>query len=172
MAKKRITRGRLLAAAAPLVAAGPLAKLALAGDEEQLPAHAGHHDRATGHAAMIGEGAPAVGGPHDLDSLLHPPAPLPHKPGRVREYTLTASDRDVEIAPGVFFPAWTYNGTVPGPVIRATEDDLLRVRFVNGGSHPHPIPLHRLRPRPRSTSTASTRPTWTASSRSSTRAES
>ena len=27
-----------------------------------------------GHAAMIGEGAPAVGGPHDLDALLYPPA--------------------------------------------------------------------------------------------------
>src|SRR3954447_25522253 len=146
MAKKRITRGRLLAAAAPLVAAGPLAKLALAGDEEQLASHAGHHDRAMGHAATIGEGAAAGGGPHDLASLLHPPAPLPHQPGRVRDYTLTASDRDVEIAPGVFFPAWTYNGTVPGPVIRATEDDLLRVRFVNGGSHPHTIHFHGIHP--------------------------
>ena len=27
-----------------------------------------------------------------------------------------AVDREIEIAPGVFFPAWTYNGTVPGPV--------------------------------------------------------
>src|SRR5215207_8797535 len=148
MAKKMITRGRLLAGAAPIVVAGPLAKLALADDHGGAPtaSHARHHDSALGHAAMLGEQAPAVGGPHDLDELLHPPNALPHHPGRVREYTLTAVDREIEIAPGVFFPAWTYNGTVPGPVVRATEDDLLRVRFVNGGSHPHTIHFHGIHP--------------------------
>ena len=95
---------------------------------------------------MIGEHAPAVGGPNDLDALLYPPPALPHEPGRVREYTLRAIDKDVEIAPGVFFPAWTYNGTIPGPVIRATEDDILRVRFVNQGSHPHTIHFHGIHP--------------------------
>jgi FtsP/CotA-like multicopper oxidase with cupredoxin domain len=72
---------------------------------------------------MIGENVPAVGGPRDLDALLLPPPALPHRPGRVREYELVATDREIEIAPGIFYPAWTYNGTVPGPVIRATEDD-------------------------------------------------
>ena len=95
---------------------------------------------------MIGGNAPAVGGPNDLDALLYPPAALPHQPGRVREYTLTAVDREIEVAQGVFFPAWTYNGTVPGPVIRATEGDLLRVKFVNGGSHPHTIHFHGIHP--------------------------
>ena len=33
----------------------------------------------------------------------------------LREYELFAVDREIEIAPGVFFPAWTYNGQVPGP---------------------------------------------------------
>jgi FtsP/CotA-like multicopper oxidase with cupredoxin domain len=64
----------------------------------------------------------------------------------VREYTLVASDEELEVAPGVVFAAWTYNGTVPGPVIRATEDDLLRVRLVNGGSHPHTIHFHGIHP--------------------------
>jgi FtsP/CotA-like multicopper oxidase with cupredoxin domain len=95
---------------------------------------------------MIGVAAPAVGGPNDLDSLLYPPPVLPAKPGRVREYTVTAIDRDVEIAPGVFFPAWTYNGTVPGPVLRATEGDTLRVQFHNAGSHPHTIHFHGIHP--------------------------
>src|SRR5215218_10849724 len=141
MAKTRFTRGRLLAAAAPLAAAPALAKLALGGDAEAAgrPTMSGHvHDHgASGHAAMIGAEVPAVGGPGALDALTYPPEPLPYSPGRVREYALHAVDREIEIAPGVFFPAWTYNGTVPGPVVRATEDDLLRVRFVNGGSHPH-----------------------------------
>ncbi len=95
---------------------------------------------------MIGADAPAPGGPHDLDELLFPPAALPHEPGRVREYELVAVDREIEVAKGVTFPAWTYNGSVPGPIIRATEGDLLRVRFRNGGSHPHTIHFHGIHP--------------------------
>src|SRR5687768_15060691 len=32
----------------------------------------------------------------------------------LREYEFYAVDREIEIAPGMFFPAWTYNGQVPG----------------------------------------------------------
>lgn len=144
----KVTRRGLIAGAAPLVAAGPLAKLALAEEPERLATHEGHdHTHATrGHAAMIGAEVPAPGGPRDLDDLTYPPPALPHEPGRVREYRLFAKDVDVEVAPGVTFPAWTYNGTVPGPVIRATEDDLLRVIFTNGGSHPHTIHFHGIHP--------------------------
>ena len=95
---------------------------------------------------MIGDEAPAVGGPNDLDALLYPPRALPYERGRVREYTLVAVDNELEVAPGVFFPAWTYNGTAPGPVIRATEGDTLRVRFRNAGSHPHTIHFHGIHP--------------------------
>jgi FtsP/CotA-like multicopper oxidase with cupredoxin domain len=59
-----------------------------------------------------------------------------------REYEIFAVDREIEIAPGVSFPAWTYNGEVPGPTIRATEGDRVRVRFVNQGAHPHTIHFH------------------------------
>ena len=150
----KFTRRRLLCATAPLAAAPLGLALARNGDAgaaghdhaaQRAPSsHAGHG--ALGHAAMIGERAPAVGGPSDLDALLYPPRPLPHRPGRVRDYTLVATDEELEIAPGVFFPAWTYNRTVPGPVIRATEDDLLRVRFANAGSHPHTIHFHGIHP--------------------------
>ena len=60
----------------------------------------------------------------------------------LREYTIYAQDKEIEIAPGVYFPAWTYNGRVPGPTLRATEGDRLRILFVNGGSHPHTIHFH------------------------------
>ena len=95
---------------------------------------------------MIGDMVPAPGGPHALDALTYPPKALPHKPGRVREYTLAAIDREIEVAKGITFSAWTYGGTAPGPVVRATEDDLLRVKFVNGGSHPHTIHFHGIHP--------------------------
>ncbi len=145
----KFTRRKLLAGAAPIVVAPVLAKLALDGDataaDRRLAGHV-HGPSANGHAAMIGDGAPAVGGARDLDDLLYPPPALPHSPGRIREYNFRAVDREIEIAPGVFFPAWTYNGTVPGPVIRATEGDTLRVNFVNAGSHPHTIHFHGIHP--------------------------
>jgi FtsP/CotA-like multicopper oxidase with cupredoxin domain len=144
VSKSRVTRKQLLAGAAPVVAAVPLARMAAAA--EGVERSAAHRHALAGHAAMIGEEAPAPGGPHDLDDLLIPPRALGDDPGRVREYTLTAFDRDVEVAQGITFPAWTYNGTVPGPVIRATEDDLLRVRLVNAGSHPHTIHFHGIHP--------------------------
>ena len=64
----------------------------------------------------------------------------------LREYRIVAVDREIEIAPGVFFPAWTFNGQVPGPTIRATEGDRVRVTFVNEGSHPHTIHFHGWHP--------------------------
>ncbi len=60
----------------------------------------------------------------------------------LREFSIVAVDKEIEIAPGVFFPAWTYNGRVPGPTLRATEGDRIRVTFVNNGSHPHTIHFH------------------------------
>jgi manganese oxidase len=64
----------------------------------------------------------------------------------LREYEIFAVDREIEIAPGVFFPAWTYNGHVPGPTIRATEGDRVRVTFRNQGTHPHSIHFHGWHP--------------------------
>ena len=157
MTKTRLTRGKLLAAAAPLAAAPLVGKFALEAEASPTGAHdhAGHAQHRSpenhiegsiGHAAMVGPEAPAVGGPTDLDMLLYPPPALPYSPGRVREYNLTATDVELEVAPGVFFPAWVYNGTAPGPVIRATEGDLLRVRLVNAGTHPHTIHFHGIHP--------------------------
>ncbi len=137
----------MLAGAAPLVAAGPLARLALAdGVTDSADEHVAMDHALMGHAAMIGPEVPAPGGPSALDGALYPPPPLPHEPGRVREYRLTAVDREIEVLAGVTFSAWTYNGTVPGPVIRATEDDRLRVNFTNAGSHPHTIHFHGIHP--------------------------
>ncbi len=64
----------------------------------------------------------------------------------LREYTIVASDKEIEIAPGVFFPAWTYNGRVPGPTIRCTEGDRIRINFINAGTHPHTMHFHGVHP--------------------------
>jgi manganese oxidase len=60
----------------------------------------------------------------------------------VREWDIVAVDKEIEIAPGLFFPAWTYNGQVPGPTLRCNEGDRLRINFVNNGSHAHTLHFH------------------------------
>lgn len=60
----------------------------------------------------------------------------------IRSYGVGAIDKEIEIAPGLFFPAWTYNGRVPGPSIRCAEGDRLRIAFANGGAHPHTMHFH------------------------------
>jgi FtsP/CotA-like multicopper oxidase with cupredoxin domain len=60
----------------------------------------------------------------------------------IREYEIAAGDIEIEIAPGIFFPAWSYNGRVPGPSIRCNEGDHLRIHFANFGTHPHTMHFH------------------------------
>ena len=44
--------------------------------------------------------------------------------GRVlREWEIVAQDKEIEVAPGVKYEAWTYNGRVPGPTLRAREGE-------------------------------------------------
>ena len=64
----------------------------------------------------------------------------------LREYLLVIEDKEIEVAPGIFYPAWTYNGQVPGPTIRATEGDTIRIKFINSGSKPHSIHTHGFHP--------------------------
>ncbi|MEX1181206.1 MAG: multicopper oxidase domain-containing protein [Cucumibacter sp.] len=60
----------------------------------------------------------------------------------LRSFEIEAVDKELEIAPGVGFPAWTYNGRVPGPFLRAKEGERLRIAFRNFGSHPHSMHFH------------------------------
>ena len=60
----------------------------------------------------------------------------------LRTFEVAAVDREIEIAPGIFFPAWTYNDRVPGPALRAKEGERLRIIFRNYGSHPHSMHFH------------------------------
>lgn len=60
----------------------------------------------------------------------------------LRTFKLMAEDKTIEIAPGVHFAAWTFNGRVPGPSLRAKEGERIRVIFQNNASHPHSIHFH------------------------------
>jgi len=64
----------------------------------------------------------------------------------VREWELVAEDVEIELAPGLMYPAWAYNGQVPGPTLRTTEGDRLRIAFKNNSAHPHTIHFHGFHP--------------------------
>ena len=64
----------------------------------------------------------------------------------LREYEIYALTKDIEVMPGITYPAWTYNGRIPGPTIRAMEGDLIRIQFHNGSSHPHSMHFHGVHP--------------------------
>lgn len=60
--------------------------------------------------------------------------------GRVREYKLEAKESRWELVSGASAEAYTFNGTVPGPMIRAMEGDTIRVILKN--SLPEETSIH------------------------------
>lgn len=64
---------------------------------------------------------------------------------RVREFRIPMTHRTVEIAPGVEYDGWTFGNTVPGPVIRVNEGDLVKVTLVNESDAAHSIDFHSAR---------------------------
>jgi FtsP/CotA-like multicopper oxidase with cupredoxin domain len=63
---------------------------------------------------------------------------------RQHDITLTASEFDHELMPGVVVRAWGYNGTMPGPELRVTEGDTVRVTLRNELPVPTTIHWHGL----------------------------
>lgn len=64
---------------------------------------------------------------------------------RIKEFRIPILDATVEVAPGVSYRGWTFGGSVPGPVIRVRQGDLVRVRLVNQAAMPHSIDFHAAR---------------------------
>jgi nitrite reductase (NO-forming) len=55
---------------------------------------------------------------------------------------LVVTDKSVAIANGVDYQAWTYNGTVPGPVIHVRQGQTVNVTLTNHGTMKHSIDFH------------------------------
>jgi manganese oxidase len=66
---------------------------------------------------------------------------------KIRGFTLIASDTQTkEVSPGVLYNVWTFNGTIPGPTIRATEGDTIKITLINNGSKFHSVHFHGIHP--------------------------
>ena len=117
------------------------------------PAHGSHGDAhgGAGHAGFTGSGIvdPAVNGfdPSGMVRDFDWGKTRRLASGRVlREWELVAVDKEFQVAPGVSYAGWAYNGRIPGPTLRAREGELLRIRFANASAHPHTIHFHGIHP--------------------------
>lgn len=85
-------------------------------------------------------------------SAAPPPTWRPYDPtlrpapgGTGHDVTLRVEQQTVEVAPGVRQQVWTYNGTMPGPVLHGRVGDLFTVHVINDGDMPHSIDFHPAR---------------------------
>jgi len=151
MWQRKLSRRRLLAGAGATAASLPAlhAVVPHQGLHDAVAADGDGHGRSahrgSSHNGTVGRVDPRVNGfdPAELVRDFDRGITRRLASGRtLREWELVAEDKEIEVAPGVKFAAWTYNGRVPGPALRAREGERLRVRFTNGGSHPHTMHFH------------------------------
>jgi nitrite reductase (NO-forming) len=108
-----------------------------------------------------GDAAPTTAGDaaDDLDLLADPgsgfrpyDASLPrleqrrkggqHRKGEVHRVSMSISEEEKEVAPGVRQKVWTFGGSAPGPVLHGAVGDTFVVTVTNKGSEAHGIDFH------------------------------
>ena len=87
--------------------------------------------------AAINQAAAPPPGWHAASPAL---APVPS--GTVRHITLIAEDKQMQVAPGVTQDMWTFNGQVPGPVLRGNVGDEFVVTLINHSDMDHSLDFH------------------------------
>jgi nitrite reductase (NO-forming) len=128
--------GTVLAAAQPSVATPAASGTAMTGMSNLL-------GLTTTPASTSAATSAATQAPHTpVDASL--PALLPLVPGttNVRTLSLVTSDQTIAIADGVRMAAWTFGGTVPGPVVHVKQGDTVKFTLTNQGTMPHSIDFH------------------------------
>ena len=87
--------------------------------------------------------------PRVAQKLVAPPGVPEHQQKaseapKIIEVTLLIEEKEIEVEPGVFMWAFTYNGSVPGPLIVAHEGDYVEVTLINAKQNmlPHNIDFH------------------------------
>ncbi|GAA3970950.1 multicopper oxidase domain-containing protein [Thermobifida alba] len=115
---------------------------------------------AAGMRMRIDTAGPTADAPAPADAGGAPPAPLnlsgemsgdwrprdaalpPAPGGTEHEVEIRVAETEMEVAPGVRQNVWTFNGDVPGPVLRGRVGDVFTVTFVNDGTTGHGIDFH------------------------------
>jgi nitrite reductase (NO-forming) len=115
--------------------AGMILDIAVTGAASDASAQA--TDDAADAAAVIDFDAEPGEGWKPYDPTLRPaPGGTEHK------LTMTAVETEIEVAPGVTQNMWTFDGTVPGTILRGKVGDIFTITLVNDGSIGHSIDFH------------------------------
>lgn len=86
--------------------------------------------------------------PTDVDNVSRDPADVPPPITRTEpttvKITLTVKELTAHLADGATYDFWTFDGTVPGPMLRVMEGDTVELTLVNPASNKnsHNIDLH------------------------------
>jgi FtsP/CotA-like multicopper oxidase with cupredoxin domain len=98
------------------------------------------------HSVEAHAGGAASLAPADWDTDIRlREAPDLNDDPRIVEVNLTAQPASVEVATGTRVNAWTYNGGLPGPLIRTRVGDRLIVHFTNELPQPTTVHWHGVR---------------------------
>jgi nitrite reductase (NO-forming) len=107
------------------------------------------HATAAPSARQVTETPPAdvSHGEAPIGGLNASPAPVdarlpPVEPSRLRRIRFEVAHKTVNIAPGVQYAAWTFNGTVPGPPLHVRQGDTVAFTLVNRTTMPHSMDFH------------------------------
>jgi nitrite reductase (NO-forming) len=122
-----------------------------AGAPAQAQASSAADDAATDHnAALPLNSFAGVVAPNAQElAAAHKPydATMPAIPaGDVVKVHMTLKDMAVEIAPGVKYNTWAFDGHgAPGPIVHVREGQTVEMTLTNGGALPHSIDFHAAR---------------------------
>ncbi|TVT49488.1 hypothetical protein FNH05_16835 [Amycolatopsis rhizosphaerae] len=113
-------------------------------DEQAWCTVPGHHEAGMTLTIRTADSAPGpVRSPAPEPARQPFDAALAPAPGGTEHtVTLRVEQRTEEVAPGVRQEVWTYNGTVPGPVLHGRVGDTFTVHLVNGGTMEHSLDFH------------------------------
>lgn len=94
--------------------------------------------------------APKAESKPTVQKVNQPPVdPIVKREGNKVNIEMTSQVTDVEISKGVFYNAWTFNGTAPGPVIRVKEGDTINFTLKNlDPTLPHSMDFHAVHAAP------------------------
>ena len=149
-----IAVGVLAIAAVAAVQAADEARDEAGSAEAASPATAVHDHSATASATAsqslpLQSFAGATGANADALAKAHVAydATLPAVPaGDLVKIHMTLKDMVVEIAPGVRYNTWAFDGHgAPGPVVHVRQGQTVEMTLTNGGSIPHSIDFHAAR---------------------------
>lgn len=100
--------------------------------------HSGHQHSASSQSAQVDLNwqPPSYFKAHDAR------APRSQAAGTVHRHTLRVSEITAQVGAGVTQKRMTYNGSVPGPVLRGQVGDRFEITLVNDGTMSHSIDFH------------------------------